>query len=724
MSHGIPTVVYRAALVTVLLTGTAVLSFSASAENTTESTEETAMQQLKAQTPEGGVPVQAPGVQANSLVNIASLPGTMQNFPHTAYYGGPNSSGWPFVGSIEKLGTCAGNPTVACAVNTDCGDASYTCNNPAQVPGPSTPLNGTALDYYAKFSQIISSPTPLSDGRPDIIPALRSRNPNISIFAYVVGHAMWCPGAPGNNSYPEGYFYRDYYLAVNNGDPNCSTTTNRFLWNQDGTRSGYDVNLAYREPDGQGGYTYPVAEAIAEVIYEHAKPGRGFDGIFLDIFCPNYMWAENQDNPWDYARAGYGNDNTDPANKTAFAAGWAAAHIREAQHLRELAVADGHPDFPITGNCGQPSADYFPTLNGWMRENYPYQNGGNFNWNVMTWPWGYLNQEQHFRSPQYNYIFTGAEPSSQPYTQYNQQKMRFGLASASMGNGYHIFEDTGAYVQTSNHLVWWFDEYGVDTTVPQSNAEWGRAKNGQAYTGWLGQPRGGFYHHLLPNNTPEVIPLNTFETDVSHVRLSNFGGAQSTVERSTDAAVGSGSLHVNITQLGTNASHVLFNSDGFTGVAGTDYSVTFYAKASKARAIHLNVGSGAGQTLPITTEWQRYQISVRPTGSGQAVYQFLLGQTDGDIWFDDIKIQTGVSNALRRDFDHGIVLLNPYNVTLNVPLEKPYRKIQGTVNPTLNNGAIVESVTLTPNVYAGIGDAVFLLNFDGVAPSTVSDLRT
>ncbi len=645
-------------------------------------------------------------------------------FPHIAYYGGPNSSGWPFVGSTEKLGTCSNNPAVACAVNTDCGSPSITCNNPAQRPAIDAPLNAAELDLYAKFPQIIVSPTPLSDGRPDIIPAIRARNPNISIFAYVVGHVMWCPGYPGNNSYPDGYFYRDYWLGVTGGDQNCSTTSNRLLWNQDGTRSGYDVNLAYREALPGGGYRYPVAEGIAEAIYEHAKLSRNFDGIFIDIFCPNYLWAENPANPWDYARAGYGADNSDPANRAAFTDGWAAGHQREADRLRELAIADGQPDFPIAGNCGQTPSSLFPVMNGWMRENYPFQNGGTFFTNMLTWPWGYLHQDRNFRTPQYNYIFTGADPSSQPYTPLNQQKLRFGLGSAALGNGYHIFEDASGYLDVADYPTWWFDEYGVDTTVQQDNPEWGKAKNGLAYTGWLGQPTGDFYNMILPNANPDLLPVNDFEQDITHIDMRAFSPAQATAERSTiGAGAGSGSLHINISQVGSNSSSVLFNSDTFQTTNGEYYSVTFWAKSSQNRAVTVYV-DGAGQSLPISTTWRRYQISVKATSTGNAVYQFQIGHETGDIWFDDIRVQAGIGNVFRRDFDRGSVLLNPYNLPMTIQLEKPFRKIRGTVNPTLNDGSIVTSVTLTPDVGYGIGDAIFLLNVDVTPPATITDLKT
>lgn len=649
----------------------------------------------------------------------------MQPFPHLALYGGMNSSGWPFVGSTEKVGTCANNPAIACSVNSDCGDASITCNNPATRPPDGTALNSAVLDAYAKFPMGILNVTPLADGRTDIIPALRARSPNMLIFGYAVGHVTWCPqDGNGNISYPVGYYYRDYYLGVTGGDPSCSTTTNRMLWNQAGAQwGGSNVNLAYREQQPDLSYRYRVAEDLADVMYNHTKPAKGFDGLFIDIFCPGVLWAETPSDLVDYARAGYGNDNGNPANRTAFDVGWRAGHERLSNRLRELAIADGHPDYPISANCGQSISSEFPVLNGWMRENYPYQNGGTFFSNMLTYPWGFLHQDYLFRPPQYNHIFTGAEPSTQPYSLYNQQKMRFGLGSTTLGNGYHAFEDTAAAPTSVDYEFWWFDEWGVNTTVPQYDANFGRAANGRQYAGWLGQPLGPAYNYLLPNANPELIPAADFEQNINQIHLVTYNTAQAIAERQVMATPsGAAALHIRVDQLGIDNSSVLFNSDGFTTTNGTYYSLTFWAKATKSRGIGVVI-DGASVSIPISAEWQRYQVPLKATATGNAVFQIQVGHELGDLWFDKFQIQAGVGSVWRRDFDHGIVLVNPYNVPLVVPLEKKYKKILGTVNPTLNDGAVVQSVTLTPNVFAGIGDAVFLLNYDGTAPAAVQDLR-
>jgi putative glycosyl hydrolase-like family 15 (GHL15) protein len=57
----------------------------------------------------------------------------------------------------------------------------------------------------------------------------------------------------------------------------------------------------------------------------------------------------------------------------------------------------------------------------------------------------------------------------------------------------------------------------------------------------------------------------------------------------------------------------------------------------------------------------------------------------------------------RRDFDRGIVLINTSAKPVTIPLERTYTKLKGTQDPLTNDGAQVDSVTITPQ------DAIVLL---------------
>jgi hypothetical protein len=75
------------------------------------------------------------------------------------------------------------------------------------------------------------------------------------------------------------------------------------------------------------------------------------------------------------------------------------------------------------------------------------------------------------------------------------------------------------------------------------------------------------------------------------------------------------------------------------------------------------------------------------------------------VWFDELDQKLGSGQAKptaawqkgvwRRDFDNGIVLVNPKgNGQQTVTLETSYIKIRGSQDPVTNNGQTVTTVTL------------------------------
>lgn len=667
-------------------------------------------------------------VSALSVVSAASAsPATYAGYPHIGLYGTSSSSGWPLVG-------LPGSSTA----------------------GPSDPVNSELMDAYAKFQRLILPAMPAADLRPDILTGLRSRNPNISIFAYTMGHTTWCPGdSNGNIGYPVGTYYRDYYLAVTGGDPSCASTTNRFLWMQDGKKPddpahafGLNVNLAHRVQNPDTSYTYDVAEDLAAVLYEYGRVGRNWNGIFIDVYCESLLWMETSGHEFDYARAGYGNDNADPANRIAFDLGWRAGFFRLTERLRQLATADGQLEYPLLGNCGNAGTVVHQNMNGWMRENFPYQQGGNWYWNMLTWQWGYLHQDANFRSPQINYINTAPEadgpypgdPNSNynPYSQQNLRKMRFGLGSATLGNGMGIFNIQDARPQFGDWGHWWFDEYGVNTTGPQAAAGYGQAMNGRQYTGWLGQPLTPAYQYLATNYAGGA---DLFDTNLSFETAGGSpdtaagwttvtdAGSNATVTRdTTEAADGSASMKAVVgTAVASPFGKVtLSNTTLFPVTNGLEYSITFKAKASANLPLHatFHFGPAANLTLRVDTEWRQYQAVVRPTATDPDVlFRFEFGLAAGTYWIDDVHVRAGASSVWRRDFERGTVLVNPTLGPITVDLGTPMKKISGSVNPTLNDGTLVNSITLAgTNSGGGIGDALFLLSVDVTPPGSVNDL--
>ena len=83
----------------------------------------------------------------------------------------------------------------------------------------------------------------------------------------------------------------------------------------------------------------------------------------------------------------------------------------------------------------------------------------------------------------------------------------------------------------------------------------------------------------------------------------------------------------------------------------------------------------------------------------------------GVLWFDEFNVNLGApltppvtaawqTGVYRRDFENGIALVNPKDNNgggpVTVTLETSYIKINGTQDSSVNNGAVVSSVTLQP----------------------------
>jgi hypothetical protein len=101
----------------------------------------------------------------------------------------------------------------------------------------------------------------------------------------------------------------------------------------------------------------------------------------------------------------------------------------------------------------------------------------------------------------------------------------------------------------------------------------------------------------------------------------------------------------------------------------------------------------------------RYGLGTCLLDDGYYSFTDNTAQYYGVVWFDELdqKLGSGMAKPTaawqkgvwRRDFDNGIVLVNPKgNGQQTVTLETPYVKIKGSQDPATNNGQTVTSVTL------------------------------
>ncbi len=554
---------------------------------------------------------------------------------------------------------------------------------------PGGALNDTALDWHARYHEVVIEMSPAGDHRPDVLAALRARNPNLSLLAYVPGHFTYSnPAVDTLTDFPYHYWQTVRDLGG-------------FLYNRQGQEFPLcNVNLAKRDIFGR----YVVAEALADLFVNEVAGTGLWDGMFMDIYCDDVLWVQTPTDSFDYVRAGY-------PTLAAFAQGWAAGHAALGARLRSRLGAN--PSFVLVGNCGQ--GKLYAEFNGWMRENFPYQNGGTWYENMFRPVGGYFPDDASFRSPPHNYLFSAAAPPTAPYSATNRRIVRFGLGSAALGEGFGVFGYSGRLTRDYPYYSWWYDEYAVDLSTGQSSAN-------PAHTGWLGQPLGPYYQMVWTTGAPDAVTNPGFESDSSGWRF-NAWVAGSFARDNAGAPEGSWSARVTVGQTSTYAYNVGLVTEGALPVAANGaYSATFWARASAPRSFTVAMGMTgqpalAAQSVDLTPQWRRYQVVMSPGASGTAQLQFHFANALGDVWLDDVHFQAGVSNLYRRDFQNGIVLVNPAGVPLSVPLERPFRKIAGTVSPEVNDGSTVTSVTLAPS------DALFLIGDDVLPPADVTNLR-
>jgi len=561
---------------------------------------------------------------------------------------------------------------------------------------PSGALDTIAVAAVARYDVVTLDVNPVTPYHPELLADLRRRNPDIRLLGYVLGHDIWAAADPDSlNHFPTRYrrLVRDL---------------NGFLYNQVGGAMypGANVNLAKRDGNGR----FIVAEGLADLFHDAVVSTGLWDGVFIDVYCHTISWSQDATRRIDYARAGY-------ASLAAFDAAWSAGSDTLANRLRRL--SGGGP--VLCGNCAQGA--HTAVFQGWMRENFPFQGGGTWYTNLLDDPHGYFADERDYQAPQHNWIFSAmAGGVGAPYSSENTRRVRFGLGSAALGGGYATFGPSDRVATTAPYHSWWYDEYAVDRTS-------GNSSTSIAHTGWLGAAQSPAYQMIWAGNGPDAVTNPGFESDVtSGWDLFVLAPAAATRTQQTGGApVGNASIRVNITATGATDYSVNLSTQGTLAVAaGQTYSATFWARAVPPRDVPVLAsrpggGSVATRTITIGSEWKQYQVILTASASAQSsLHLYLARGGAGDVWFDDVHFQQGATNLYRRDFEHGSVLVNPAAQSLQVPLGRDFRRIRGTAAPAINDGALVQLVTVPAQ------DAIFLLEAvaDTIPPAPVTDMGT
>ena len=428
-----------------------------------------------------------------------------------------------------------------------------------------------------------------------------------------------------------------------------------------------------------------------------------WDGIMVDRSDGDESWliGNSTARSMDPDRS-----NRVPASYSAFDASWDTGLLGYELHLRQ-SIGDGRL---IETNWGYPN---FSLLNGNNMEGFPnvdkigyaWQeevvgpspgNGSYFEWlanarqpNLTTIE---TYQDDSLTSPTGDGSY--ANPMAQPGFVPNYQKMRYGLTTALMGDGFFSYE-----INTDGHGslgLMWFDEY--------DGAGLGR--------GYLGQPAEPGHRVWDPLPTADLLGgdghFDTIAQFGAWTSSSSEGGAGTAVRDTSTVHAGAGSLRVNVSRAGSNAWNV--DSSHPVAVQGNrEYTISFWARSDTTRTVSPWIQQAHSPwncldyfgPAQVTPRWQRFVLTAACSATdSNARLDLGFGTSATTVWVDDVTVQQGNPEVWIRRFANGEAVVNATGSTVSVPLGGVYRKLRGTQVASVNDGTLVSSVTLPP--YDGI----------------------
>jgi len=166
-----------------------------------------------------------------------------------------------------------------------------------------------------------------------------------------------------------------------------------------------------------------------------------WDGIFFD----NTWNSLTEKTGVNLDINGDGAVETSEAVENSYRAGMNAMIIRLRQNIGS--------NYILMGNDGET----YTSLNGMLFENFPSARG----WNRMMRD--YTNfQTRSVAEPRFSMLNANTKNEGEAN---EYKKMRFGLGSALLGNGYYSFD----FGDRDHGQTWWYDEYDIPLGVPTGN---------------------------------------------------------------------------------------------------------------------------------------------------------------------------------------------------------------------------------------------------------------
>jgi hypothetical protein len=424
-----------------------------------------------------------------------------------------------------------------------------------------------------------------------------------------------------------------------------------------------------------------VAAFQAQYAYQRQlDKGLSMDGVFFDNFFTSQSWLKEDmwGNPVELDADGDGKAD-DPAWLDA---AWRAGMFVELQAWRKLmpyAYASGHLPAPADADTAalfngdsigfaapgakdgtRTFADLWEAYQSWATLGHAPRIGM-----IESGPPFELGYGYGYRPDQA--MPTATWEFARTYYPY----MRWGLGVTLMNDGYFAHEIGDTYHGND----WWYDELDHDLGWPLGPAI--RVDLGTT-PGTDGIVNGGFEDALAPAWTSWA---NTA-----------VGAAASFTRDASVAAVGSASCKVDVTSAGQGTSwHVALLQSNLSVVKGTSYDLSFRVRSDTDHSLTVILQQGSGgdwhgyglnRTFTAGTAWQAFTVTFEATDTASdGRLSFNVGTQTGTVWIDEVKLVQHPPDVFRRDFEHGVVILNATRDRQSLPVGAGLARLTGAQAP-------------------------------------------
>jgi hypothetical protein len=277
-------------------------------------------------------------------------------------------------------------------------------------------VNDETAKDLAKWDLLILSPQAI-ERNPDLLQKIKSYNPNIKILSYLLAQEINQQAMSIN---PNGIWGQIYNITDAKNWWLRDINQNKLNW-WPGTNL---INVAYQnplKPNDQWNYWLPEI-ASSNVI----KSNPLWDGLFFDNCWPKISWLSSS----------FDLNNDGVVDSPAMADQYWSEGIKTLLHNARQQIGSNKI---IICNGGTMYSDFY---DGRMFESFPLINEGGWSKN--------LNDYQ--TTGLYSILNLNTNNTG---NQGDLKKMRFGLASSLMGDGYFSFD----YGDQKHGQLWWYDEY-------------------------------------------------------------------------------------------------------------------------------------------------------------------------------------------------------------------------------------------------------------------------